>query len=301
MASKSLNTPLITVLIPTFNHANYLGEAIASVFTQTYSNWELIVIDNSSTDNTDEVLAHLAHPRMTVLKIQNNGSIAMSRNTGFAHAQGEWIAFLDSDDIWTDNKLEVCSKFFMPGVDLIYHDLKVLCENNQSQSKKVIKSRQVKRPVLLDLLIKGNTIATSSVVVRQSMLELVRGMGETPELRGTEDYNTWLKISELTEHFKHIALQLGAYRLHDANISVIKKFSPPRAAIAEFLPSLSQKEREQIEINLVYVEARTAFLLGNYSEAQIELKKIFCSRDSRYALKSLWMICAIYFHKLFQK
>ena len=301
MTSKSLNAPLISVLIPTFNHASYLGEAIASVISQTYSNWELIVIDNHSTDNTDQVLTQFAHPRMKILKVHNNGSIAMSRNTGFANAQGEWIAFLDSDDTWAENKLQECSEFLMSGVDLIYHDLKVIEKSGQSQSKKAIKSRQVKRPVLLDLLLKGNTIATSSVILRQSLFKQVGGMSENPELHGTEDYNTWLKISELTENFKHIAMALGSYRLHNANISDIKEYSPPRAAIAEFLPSLSQKEKERIEINLMYVRARKAYLSGNYSKAQSELKEIFNSRVNRYAVKSLWMILASYYFKLLNK
>lgn len=301
MTSYASSTPLITIVIPTFNHAHYLGEAITSVFSQTYSNWELLVIDNNSTDNTDEILSQFAHPRMTILKVHNNGSIAMSRNKGCNHAQGEWVAFLDSDDIWSENKLKECSSFFIPEVDLIYHDLKVIEKNPQSKAKKAIKSRQVKRPVLMDLLLKGNTIATSSVVLRKSLLEKVGGMSEEPELIGTEDYNTWLKISKITEGFTHIGIQLGSYRLHKANISGMKKYSPPWAAIAEFLPALSQKEGERLELRFMYVGARMEYQSGKYSEARSELKKIIRSGHFQYALKGLWMLVAGYFHIRFKK
>jgi len=292
MTNYASSNPLITIVIPTFNHADYLKEAIASVFSQTYSNWELFVVDNNSTDNTDEILSQFTHPRMTILKVHNNGSIAMSRNMGCNHAQGEWVAFLDSDDSWSENKLLECSKFFISEVDLIYHDLKLIGENPQSKAKKAIESRQVKIPVTLDLLLKGNTIATSSVVVRKSAIDSVGGMSEAPELRGIEDYNTWLKISKQTEGFKHIQKALGYYRLHGTNISNMNAFAPPRAAIAEFLPTLSQNQRQQIEINFLYTAATLNYLSGNHSEAKNGLKKVIRTKHLTYVIKSLWMLFA---------
>jgi glycosyltransferase involved in cell wall biosynthesis len=286
--------PLITVVIPTYNHALYLGEAITSVFNQTYTNWELLVIDNHSSDDTDKVLAEFSNLRMSVFKVNNNGSIALSRNIGSAHAKGEWIAFLDSDDYWTKNKLQVCSKFFAQGIDLIYHDLKIIDKNSKLQENKKIKSRQVKIPVTLDLLLKGNTIATSSVVVRKSGIDSVGGMSEAPELRGIEDYNTWLKISKRTEGFKHIQKALGYYRIHETNISNMNTFAPPRAAIAEFLPTLSQKQRQQIEINFLYTGARLNYLSGNHSEAKNGLKKVIRTKHLTFVIKSLWMLFAEY-------
>ena len=91
-------TPLVSVVIPTYNHARYLARALQSVLDQTYTNWEAIVIDNHSTDNTDEVMASFADSRITLLKIHNNGVIAASRNIGIRAANSEWITFLDSDD-----------------------------------------------------------------------------------------------------------------------------------------------------------------------------------------------------------
>src|SRR4051812_44716056 len=99
--------PLVSVVIPTYNHAQFLGRALGSVIAQTYTNWEAIVVDNHSQDDTDAVVASQSDPRIKLLKIHNNGVIAASRNKAMREARGEWIAFLDSDDAWYPEKLAV--------------------------------------------------------------------------------------------------------------------------------------------------------------------------------------------------
>ena len=100
---KSL--PLVSVIIPTFNRANDLARAVKSVIAQTFTSWELIIVDNHSVDNTDEVVRHFNDPRIKLLKIHNDGVIAASRNLGIHFSSGTYIAFLDSDDWWTPDKL----------------------------------------------------------------------------------------------------------------------------------------------------------------------------------------------------
>ncbi len=121
---------LVSVVIPTYNHARFLGRALQSVLDQTYTNWEAIVVDNHSQDNTDEVVQRFACGRFTLLKIHNNGVIAASRNMGIRAAKGEWIAFLDSDDWWKPNKLQVCFEHINNNVDLVYHRLKLVGDAN---------------------------------------------------------------------------------------------------------------------------------------------------------------------------
>ena len=87
--------------------ASLLDEAIKSVMSQSYNNWELIVIDNYSIDNTNEILKKYTDSRIKILKINNNGIIAKSRNAGLENACGDWVAFLDSDDIWYSQRLEI--------------------------------------------------------------------------------------------------------------------------------------------------------------------------------------------------
>ena len=106
-----LNTklrPLVSIIIPTYPQATYIGKALQSIIDQTFKNWEAIIIDNHSTDDTQKILNQFVDPRIKCLKIKNNGIIAKSRNLGIKFAKGEWIAFLDSDDWWTKDKLEIC-------------------------------------------------------------------------------------------------------------------------------------------------------------------------------------------------
>ena len=114
-----MQNPLITVGIPSYNHAKFLAKALDSATKQTYSNLEIIVVDNYSSDGTDEVLSSFNDPRISIVKVSNGGSIAVSRNIILNKSQGEWIAFLDSDDWWTLDKLDKCSKYFREDIDLI--------------------------------------------------------------------------------------------------------------------------------------------------------------------------------------
>ena len=104
---SGLNNPLISIVIPTYNHAHFLHDALLSVIAQTYQNWEAIVIDNHSNDNTDQVVHSFGDARIKLLKVHNQGIIATSRNMGIKKAKGEWVAFLDSDDLWYPKKLEL--------------------------------------------------------------------------------------------------------------------------------------------------------------------------------------------------
>ncbi|MGH7451509.1 MAG: glycosyltransferase family 2 protein, partial [bacterium] len=99
--------PLVSVIIPTFNRLKYLKEAVASVFAQTYAHWELIVVDDGSTDDTLHYVSTLDDPRVRLVSETHSGNPARMRNVGVAHARGEYVAFLDSDDLWESDKLAV--------------------------------------------------------------------------------------------------------------------------------------------------------------------------------------------------
>jgi glycosyltransferase involved in cell wall biosynthesis len=96
----------VSVIMPAFNHAEFTAKAIRSVIDQTYQNWELMVVDGGSTDNTAEVVASFKDPRIHYLKDPQNYGCAYSRNNGIRHSTGDWIALLDNDDMWAKQKLE---------------------------------------------------------------------------------------------------------------------------------------------------------------------------------------------------
>ena len=130
------STPFISIIIPTYNHANFLAKALESVINQTYRNWEAIVIDNHSTDGTSEIINKYKDTRIHYLKISNDGIIAKSRNLGINVAKGKWIAFLDSDDYWTEDKLEICIKNIDDEVDFVYHKLEIIYHKSKSYFKR---------------------------------------------------------------------------------------------------------------------------------------------------------------------
>lgn len=97
---------LVSVIMPSWNTGKFIAESIQSVIDQTYENWELIIVDDCSTDNTDEVVAKFTDKRIRYFKNEKNSGAALSRNRALREARGEWIAFLDSDDLWNPVKLE---------------------------------------------------------------------------------------------------------------------------------------------------------------------------------------------------
>lgn len=264
-------SPLVSVVIPSYNHARYLGRALKSVLDQSFTNWELIVIDNHSTDNTDDVMVSFADPRISYLKIHNKGVIAASRNAGIRASRGEWIAFLDSDDWWTANKLQVCFEHINDKVDLVYHDLEIVTGQSRLFRRKTIKSWQVKAPVLMDLLLKGNSIVNSSVLVRRRLIIQISGINEDVAMIAAEDYNTWLRIAKLTDQFIYLPCRLGFYLIHTQSISQKDTSLSERRAVAEFLPALNEKQILRIEAGFKYAEGRFNYLSRNYPEAKEDL------------------------------
>ena len=98
---------LVSIITPSYNTAKFIGKTIESVQNQTYQNWEMIIVDDCSTDNTDEVIdGYLSDQRIKYIKNEKNSGAAVSRNRALRETKGKWIAFLDSDDLWSPKKLE---------------------------------------------------------------------------------------------------------------------------------------------------------------------------------------------------
>ena len=102
---------LVSVITPSYNTARFLRETIGCVLSQTYENWEMLIVDDGSTDDTDDVVASFSDPRIRYFKNERNSGAAGSRNRALREARGKWIAFLDSDDLWTPDKLEKQIRF----------------------------------------------------------------------------------------------------------------------------------------------------------------------------------------------
>jgi glycosyltransferase involved in cell wall biosynthesis len=211
--------PLVSVVIPSYNHAHFLPRALQSVQRQSWTNWEVLVVDNHSTDNTDEVMQAWLGESVRLLKTHNNGVIAVSRNMGVLEARGEWIAFLDSDDWWTDDKLEISMRAALAGADVIYHDLTIVDSDRRPRAWKRSRSRNMPHPAYRDMINNGCPLPNSSVVLRKSRLDAIGGLCKEPELSGWEDFDTWLRLAKSGCRFVRVPGSHGFYWIGGGNVS----------------------------------------------------------------------------------
>ena len=290
--------PTVSIVIPTYNNDKFISKALESVINQTYRNWEAIVIDNNSTDDTDKVINQYNDTRIKYLKINNNGVIAKSRNLGIKEAKGEWIAFLDSDDWWTKDKLEVCLSKIDENIDFIYHAHEYVNKSKSFFKKKIIKGRELKKPILNDLLIgsitKGTQISNSSVIVRKNILLKIKGLNENKNLVGADDYDTWLRIAQITEQFLYVNKKLGYYLFHDSNTQKKRDMSIPlRLAVKDFLHLFNKKQKLNLEIKLRYISGRYNYLNNNHKKAKNDFMFVIRYGEINLKLRSLLMIILI--------
>ena len=279
--------PLVSVIVPTYNHAHYLGRALQSVIDQDYLNWELIVVDNHSSDNTDEVIKKFIDSRITYLKIHNNGVIAASRNAGIRASKGDWVAFLDSDDWWNANKLQTCCQCIDEKVDLIYHRMKIIDDRQSIFKRTSVNTWQVKSPVLRDLLLRGNPIVNSSVMIRKKLINQIGGINEQFDMVTAEDYNTWLQIAGVTESFRYIPKHLGNYLQHSQNTSRKDMSIPSRVACEKFMYSLNGRQLKRLESNFRFVSALFKIRAGEDTTLRNNLWFCICHGSFITKLKSI--------------
>ena len=212
---------MFSIIIPTYNRAIDLKRALSSLNNQTYTYFEVLICDDGSIDNTPEVVADFSNDlNIKYIKIANSGRPAIPRNLGIANAKGKYIAFLDSDDWWHENKLQLAFEYLENGADLVYSDfykVKSLTE------KEIVKVRELKENITIDLLKNGNAICNSSVVVRKSILDKVGFFNEGQEYIAWEDFDLWLRISKITSHFVHINQPLVYYWFGGGNLSTSER------------------------------------------------------------------------------
>jgi glycosyltransferase involved in cell wall biosynthesis len=285
---------LISIIIPTYNRAYLLKKALESIFIQSYSNFEIIVIDDHSNDNTNEIINSFNDSRLKYLKNKSNGIVATSRNIGIKASKGEWIAFLDSDDWWTSNKLQSCVDNINNKVDFIYHDLVTIDKQSKRLKSRINKSKNLKKPILLDLLINGNPISNSSVMVRKNILEKVGLINESKKLVASEDFNTWLKISKVTDQFLYLPKRLGFYLIHEENISNKDMSLSYRAATDEFLSTLNNIQKIKLESRIRYLSGRFNYLNNDYLKAMKDLLYVIKNNKNFLMFKAMIMILLIF-------
>jgi glycosyltransferase involved in cell wall biosynthesis len=187
---------LVSVIIPAYNAEKYISETIESVLKQTYKNLEIIIVDDGSTDDTERVVNNKlqAFSKYKFLK-QNNLGPAAARNLGIKNAEGDYIAFLDADDLWLPQKIEKQIRFLKehPECGLVFTRRKIITP----YGKVIDDKRKIPKEINFYILVASNYITTSSVMVRKKIFDLCGYFDE--DIKGPEDWDMWIRISKCTK------------------------------------------------------------------------------------------------------
>lgn len=213
--------PFFSVVIPTYNRRNRLYQTILSVLNQSFADFEILVMDDGSTDGTQTMIEDLCDPRIVYSWESNSGGPATPRNRGLLKSRAPWICFLDADDIWLPEKLKCIWVEIQgnPDVDVFCH-CEMLKFSNNSKNR-VLVHGPYEDDFYKVLLQEGNRLSTSAVAVRR---ELITNNGLYFEVDSSycivEDYDFWLHLARCRAKFKFIPKILGFYIIENDNISL---------------------------------------------------------------------------------
>jgi glycosyltransferase involved in cell wall biosynthesis len=203
--------------MPAYNAGRFLNQSINSVLHQTYMSWELLVVDDGSTDNTKTVIQSFCEKDKRIkYHYQKNGKQGKARNTALQHAKGVYIAFIDADDTWLPGKLEQqVADINEKNVALVFSDA-YMFTGDEIESTKLIGSGKgfFSGREGMKSFLEMNRIPTFTVFAKAVVLRQVGGFTESPEIPQAEDYHLWLKLLMNGFSFYGSPSVLGAYRIH---------------------------------------------------------------------------------------
>ena len=208
--------PKVSVILPTYNRASLIGRAIKSILNQTFNDFELLIIDDGSVDDTEKVVKTFADTKVTYKKHEENKGAAAARNTGIHLARGEFIAFNDSDDEWMPEKLERQIKKFSEvnsNIGVIYCGYIAV---SQQTNREIFRSTPMEKGKIYPRILQGCITGTFTPLIKQACFEKVGLFDET--LPSCQDWDMWIRISEYYE-FDFISDILVKMYIHGSQIS----------------------------------------------------------------------------------
>lgn len=215
-----MSTPLISVVIPCYNYANYIKEAIQSVINQSYKNIELIVINDGSSDNSHEIIQALAQEYKFLYVNQKNSGVTQTSQNGLDLARGEFIKFLDADDkIYPNFLANALNALKDPNTAFVYANADLMDENSNIRANKPCKNCVSGK--IFDNLVQDCFINTTTSLIRTSALKNVGGFDTSINV---QDYQIWLKMAQKYE-VAYINQAFGAIRIHANNMSKRVEFN----------------------------------------------------------------------------
>jgi glycosyltransferase involved in cell wall biosynthesis len=221
-----MGRPLVSVIIPTHNRAELLGRAIKSVLAQTFEDFELIVVDDASTDGTPEVVAGFDDPRIRYIRLKKNSGAPTARNTGIKKSRGAFIAFLDDDDEWLPHRLELQVKKFeeLDGeVGVVYGGFYYV---SQQTGKIIGKRMPAYRGWVYKNLLVENFVGSPTLLIRRECFKRA-GLFD-PKLTSSQDWDMWLRIARYYK-FDYVEDVVAKYYVHGRQITFnLDRYIPGR-------------------------------------------------------------------------
>ena len=213
--------PLISIIIPTFNAQQFIAETLDSILHQSYQNFEILVIDDGSRDQTEAIVSSYKarDSRIHFYSVGFNSTRpAVPRNIGLRQAKGELIAFIDADDLWLQEKLKNQVDAFGRDQDigLVFCAFRVKQDGGANDGKIIRPKNQHIGGFIYEELLMSNFITASSAIVQASVLKEVGHFDEDPKYQFSEDYDLWLRIARVRK-IVYIPQVLGIYRMHVSN------------------------------------------------------------------------------------
>lgn len=206
-----INGELVSIIMPSYNTGQYISESIKSVIDQTYDNWELIIVDDCSTDNTDEVVKSFDDFRIKYIKNNKNLGAALSRNIALRESKGKWIAFLDSDDLWSRDKLEKQIEFMLKNnFQFSYTKYEEIDENGAPLGVQITGPERITKRKMYNYCYPG----CLTVMYDAEKIGLI----QIKDIKKNNDYSMWLEICEKSECWL-LDDYLGRYRKRKGSIS----------------------------------------------------------------------------------
>jgi len=244
MSDTQDNNPLVSVIVPTYNHAQFIAGAIESVLNQSYANWELIIIDNYSTDNTEAIVnSYLSgNRRIRYEKFSNGGVIARSRNHGIKITKGSHVAFLDSDDVWHRQKLEKqLPHFEMPKIIGVASNAALVADTPYYRKTNSVRSKRGYVDYKYRDILNYNHIVTSSLIVRREVLNRAGLFDEDKTFSCIEDWELWLRMA-----------RYGSFRVLESPL--LTYFVSRKRGYQSFMISKNCLKILEKQVNLGYVK-----------------------------------------------
>ena len=273
--------PYFSIVVITYNRADLLPRCIDSVINQTFKDWELIIVDNYSEDESKTLVESYMKKDSRILfkQVHNNNVLAVSRNEGIRMARGTYICTLDSDDWFTNNKLQVaydeCNK---EPYDVLYSKFQLM--TSDGPGKVYGKSLTWANP-FLELLINSNTICNTTTIIKKEAWEDVGLLSENPELSAVEDIDGLLKLASTGHSFHFIDEMLGYYWIGNNMSYSPKQVTRVNTLYEKWLPMVDVNKREMAVGSKDYLCARIYHKIEDYKNAQLYYIKVLKNKKAQ--------------------